>query len=58
MFDNIFTGKILGRWDKRGFTLPPPHAGVLSPIEPVSQWTIPHKNQTGWWGGRRGGVGE
>ena len=21
----------------------PPHTGVLPPIEPVSQWTIPHK---------------
>ena len=34
-------------WQKRrGFT-PPPDAGVLPPIEPVSQWTILDKNQTG-----------
>ena len=24
-----------------------PHAGVHPPIEPVSQWTIPEKNQKG-----------
>ena len=36
-------------WEKRtGFT---PHAEVLPPIEPVSHWTIPEKDQTG---GRRG----
>ena len=53
MFDNVFTAKILEMWDKKDFTLPPPpHAGVLPPIEPVSQWTVPRKNQTGW-----GGVG-
>ena len=43
MFDNTFTAKILGMWDKRGFTTP--HAGVLPPIEPVSQWTIPQKKK-------------
>ena len=31
-------------WEKkRGFT---PHTGVLLPIMPVSQWTIPEINQT------------
>ena len=30
----LFTGNILGMWEKRGFT---PHAEVLLPSEPVSQ---------------------
>ena len=35
-------------WQKWGrFNPPPPHEGVLPPIEQVSQWTIPEKNQTG-----------
>ena len=40
-------------WEKRrGSTF---HAGVLPPIEPVSQWTIPEK-KTKWGGG--GGLAE
>ena len=36
-------------WEKRrGFT---PNGGMLPPVEPVSQWTIPEKKQTG---GREG----
>ena len=34
VFNYIFTGNILGMWEKRGFT---PHAEVLLPSEPVSQ---------------------
>ena len=42
VFDNIYTGNIIGMWEKRrGFTS---HARVLAAIEPVSQWTIPDKN--------------
>ena len=36
IFDNICTANVLGMWKKRkGFT---PHAGVLFPSEPVSQY--------------------
>ena len=50
VFDDVFTAKILGMWEKRGFT---PPMQVCSPsIEPVSQWIIPHKkNQVGGEGG-------
>ena len=45
---NIFAVNILRMWEKRGFTS---HAGVLHPNEPVSQWIIPEKKQTGCEGG-------
>ena len=51
--DNIFAVNILRMWEKRGFTS---HAGVLHPNEPVSQWIIPEKKQTGCEGGGGGGV--
>ena len=37
VFDNICTANVLGMWKKRrGLT---PHAGVLFPSEPVSQYS-------------------
>ena len=50
MFDNTFTAKILGMWDKRGFTTS--HAGVPS-IEAVSQWAISQKTNGVGVGGLR-----
>ena len=35
VFDNIFTTSILGMWEKNGFI---PHAGVLLPNEPISNY--------------------
>ena len=51
MFDNTFTAKILGMWNKRGFTTS--HAGVLPSIEPVSQWAISQKTNEVGVGGLR-----
>ena len=34
--------------EKRGFI---PQAGVLHPIDPVSQWTVPEKKKHGGGGG-------
>ena len=53
MFDNIFTAKILGMWEKRGFShspTPPPHAVVLPPTEPYHNGLF-HKKRWGWGGG-------
>ena len=48
VFDDVFTLKILGMWEKRGYTPHPPMQGCSPSIEPVSQWIIPQKKQTEW----------
>ena len=47
MFDNIFTAKILGMWEKRGFTTPP------SPMHYHNGLFHKKKKQGGGGGGLR-----
>ena len=50
MFDNIFTAKILGMWDKRGFTNPP-HEGLLPLLSQYHNGLFHKKSKQGGGGG-------